>query len=172
MYVLYFSSGWKLLSPFDKRCLQSIALSNAIANAKFPSTQCDPNTNIQCQRWFIIYDWIRFAATSNEETTQTKNWNGCETAQPRRFHHLSVGIFIKIITRSRILPSFHQMDESWQGRFQIGRFKGRVSSMGHAQKQTGYELRNNGPSTSILLSTRHSCQSRWPTFSLPIRWRT
>lgn len=83
-----------------------------------------------------------------------------------------MGIPAQAAPGPRVLPSVHQVDQPGEGRVQAGRLQSRLQAVGHAQEQTGHELRNDGPSTAVLLPAGHPGQGRRPTVGVPVCRRT
>ena len=50
-----------------------------------------------------------------------------------------------------MLSALHQMDQPRERSLQVGRFQGRLKTLGSTQEQTRHELRNYGPSTEVFL---------------------
>lgn len=82
-----------------------------------------------------------------------------------------MGVSAQAAAGPRVLPAVHQVDEPGQGRLQARRLEGRLQAVGHAQEQTGHELRNDGARPPVLLPARNPGQGRRPAARVPVRGR-
>lgn len=111
-------------------------------------------------------------AQAQEEATLRRAARAWRQAQePRRFHHVPVGIPAQAAAGPRVLPALHQVDQPREGRVQAGGLEGGVAPVGAAQEQAGHELRDDGPRAALLLPARHPRQGGRPAARVPVRGR-
>lgn len=115
-------------------------------------------------RW--VTRWVIFRQRYNDRSCITMPAHRCETfaverrrrptdgaarqvPTSRRLRHLSMAVLTTAAAPQRLLPSLHQMDWQRTRCLQAGWLQGRLASLGTAQEQARYELRDDGTCTQV-----------------------